>query len=230
MIEIIKTVNLTPPQYGIIIEGMRNPMNSWDDIDSDWDDKITPPGVREFSIGPNDYKLMEKLAVLPPENPKYRRMMSVWFTANAPLYWWKEFDTYQVGRVTNSCSTMHRIAHKPFVMSDFSCEHLIDDNPYRDTKSHCSFTAKKVLETVIIPTLNHYREVYLETKSKEAWWQLIQLLPSSYNQRRTIWCNYETLHNIYRQRHEHKLDEWVDFCKWIEALPYSELITIGVKK
>lgn len=199
------------------IRGMRNPMNSWDKSDSTFDDE----GIAW--IGEKDGELMRKLAKNGSVHAKYRRMIVVYVDILAPLYWWKEFDTYKVGTVANSCSTMHKIHEKEFTLDDFSHEHLdkykgiipdhVDQNPY------------DVLVYDIIGCLNYAREVYLETKNKGAWWAMIQLLPSSYNQKRTVMLNYEVLANIYHNRKDHKLDEWREFCKWIEDLPLSEIIT-----
>lgn len=208
------------------IRGMRNPKNSWEKSDSHWDyvdqgsEYLTVDhfGDANFNIGPNDQKLMTNLRNAGTDHRKFMRMITVYLDITAPLYWWKEFDTYKIGTVANSCSTMHKIADKKFTMEDFSCEHLFDFCPNCDTDS----------ETVLrytISWLNHCREKYLETKDKEYWWQLIQLLPSSYNQKRTVMLNYEVLANIYKSRRNHKLDEWHTFCDWIEMLPYSELIT-----
>ena len=229
MLEIIETVTMSPRQYKVVIEGMRNPMNSWGKSDSRCVGHYTVSGCDEFVMGDNDLVLMKNLASLPPEHAKYRRMMPVWVTINAPLYWWKQFDTYQIGRVSNSCSTMHRIASKPFVLSDFSHEHLTKDNPWRDKEAHRNCSGAEMLEKYVIPVHNHYRELYLETHSETHWWQMIQLLPSSYNQRRTVFLTYETLSNIFRQRKNHKLDEWHEFCDWIGTLPYPELITTEVR-
>ena len=210
----LKIENVQITGFEPAIRGMRNPMNSWDKSDSDYSFKA-PDGTP--CIGENDYNLMMKLANGGPVHAKYRRMLTVYLDITAPLYWWKEADTYKVGTVANSCSTMHKIAEKPFTREDFSCEHL-----YVDTLSpQCPMT---MLEE-IIRTLNFWRNRYLETKRKEDWWQLIQLLPSSYNQRRTVMLNYEVLANIYRWRRDHKLDEWHTFCDWIESLPYSDIIT-----
>ena len=208
------------------IRGMRNPKNSWEKSDSHWDyvdqgsEYLTVDhfGDANFNIGPNDQKLMTNLRNAGTDHRKFMRMITVYLDITAPLYWWKEFDTYKIGTVANSCSTMHKIADKKFTMEDFSCEHLFDFCPDCDTDS----------ETVLrytISWLNHCREKYLETKDKEYWWQMIQLLPSSYNQKRTVMLNYEVLANIYKSRRNHKLDEWHTFCDWIETLPYSELIT-----
>lgn len=205
MLKIEKTVLPSPEQWEIIIEGMRNPMNSWDKSDS----LCAYDG--EFLLGENDRKLMTGLANGGAVHAKYRRMIPVFLTINAPLYWWKEFDTYKVGTVANSCSTMHKIQDKEFTMDDFSCEHL---------EHWCvNLTAR------IIGSLNFYRKQFLETKDKNHWWQMIQTLPTSYNQKRTVMLNYEVLVNIYQSRKNHKLDEWHTFCDWIETLPYSELIT-----
>lgn len=211
------------------IRGMRNPMNSWEKSDSGWCPNGTEYGYcygdhREFCprrntddpafcIGPNDHDLMMRLAKGGPVHAKYRRMITVYATITAPLYWWKEFDTYKVGTVANSCSTMHKIAAKRFERDDFSHEHLMDGGNY-------------ILNSTI-DMLNEYRAQYLETKDKKYWWQMIQLLPSSYNQRRTVMLNHEVLANIYKSRRNHKLDEWHIFCDWIEELPYSVLITGG---
>ncbi len=212
MIDILKTVTPSPKQMEMVIEGMRNPMNSWDKSDSYStyceNEQLEMFPVEHF-IGENDLGLMRRLANGGPVHAKYRRMMPVFVTINAPLYWWKEFDTYKVGTVCNSCSTMHKIHEKEFEPSDFSYEHVANDP----------------LIWYILDYLNLARKKYLETKDKEYWWQMIQLLPSSYNQRRTVMLNYEVLHNIYISRKEHKLDEWRKFCEWIEDLPYSELIT-----
>ena len=183
------------------IRGMRNPLNSWSKSDS----------LGDILVGDNDLALMKKLAAAGSAHAKYRRMITVTVDITAPLYWWKEFDTYKVGTVANSCSTMHKIHDKEFALEDFSCENMLED-------SIC------VLDFVV-QTLNYNRKLYLETKDKAYWWQMIQLLPSSYNQRRTVLLNSEVLSGIYRDRKEHKLDEWRELCKWIEELPYSEVIT-----
>lgn len=214
------------------IRGMRNPMNSWDKSDShevtvaDYMSSVTPWDLKNtYVIGPNDHELMMKLAKAGTDHRKFMRMIDVYLDITAPLYWWKEFDTYKVGTVANSCSTMHKIHAKQFTMDDFSCEHM-----YQETYD---------LFRLLVDHLNNIRDIYLhggvlrvgeapawfEPKDKEIWWQMIQLLPSSYNQRRTVKLNYEVLANIYKSRRGHKLDEWLEFCKWIESLPYSELIT-----
>ena len=201
------------------IRGMRNPKNSWDRSDS----VFTTQGDNDGTdcpcdcpldipeIGENDYKLMTALRNAGTDHRKFMRMITVYLDITAPLYWWKEFDTYKVGTVANSCSTMHKIHNKEFELSDFSWEHL---NPF----------SLAVLERVI-QELNHSRDYFLESKDKKDWWQMIQLLPTSYNQKRTVMLNYEVLANMYKSRKHHKLDEWREFCNWIEKLPYSELIT-----
>ena len=216
------------------IRGMRNPMNSWEKSDSEFitadgdHHDITgnsgpwygEDGWNENLIGPNDRGLMNKLAKAGTDHRKFMRMITVYLDITAPLYWWKEFDTYKVGTVANSCSTMHKIAEKEFTMEDFSCEHLISDEAIPGRV----YSAKGMMEATV-NNLNMFRKLYLETQDKKYWWQLIQLLPSSYNQRRTIMLNYEVLANIYKSRRNHKLDEWHTLCDWIELLPYSELIT-----
>lgn len=222
MIDILKTVLPSPEQMEMVIEGMRNPMNSWDKSDSysthAEDELGNDIGKLEFFVGENDLGLMRRLANGGPVHAKYRRMIPVFVTINAPLYWWKEFDTYKVGTVANSCSTMHKIHAEPFYISDFSCEHLMEGEIAHE------YDPVRPL-SLVIDVLNHARDLYLQTGDKTYWWQMIQLLPSSYNQRRTVMLNYEVLHNIYISRKEHKLDEWRKFCEWIEDLPYSELIT-----
>ena len=209
MLQIERTVLPSPEQWEIIIEGMRNPMNSWDKMDSVICGILGE--VPEFVLGEADYKLMSSLAKGGAVHAKYRRMIPVYLTINAPLYWWKEFDTYKVGTVCNSCSTMHKIQAKEFTLDDFSYEHLC-------------LSSKDVMAK-IIGALNIERQIFLNTKNKDSWWQMIQLLPTSYNQKRTVMLNYEVLVNIYHSRKNHKLDEWHTFCDWIESLPYSELIT-----
>ena len=229
MLKIEKFVTASPEQWEIIIEGMRNPLNSWDKSDSLFFDDAEghacriSQGVGDLSlieIGPNDHSLMERLDNAGTEHRKFMRMIPVWVTLSAPLYWWKEADTYKVGTVRNSCSTMHKIQAKEFTYEDFSCEHM-----NRRSSLHLKET---------IDLLNDYREKYLvavktepETglSAKDIWWQMIQLLPSSYNQKATLFLNYEVLSNMYHQRKNHKLDDWHTFCDWIRELPYSELIT-----
>ena len=232
MIKLDHVVLASPEQMEFIIEGMRNPMNSWDKSDSikfwikEHDKKIETPG---FDIGENDYSLMQRLSKAGTDHRKFMRMLPVYVRITAPLYWWKEFDTYKVGTVANSCSTMHKIQEKEFTLEDFSCEHLMN------VPGEGVLPPLAVLETTI-DTLNAYRKLYLGTLSpdgsigipenrKDIWWQMIQLLPSSYNQTRNVMMNYEVLANIYKSRKDHKLDEWVEFCRWIKTLPYQELIT-----
>lgn len=223
----IKIENTEVMGWEAAIRGMRNPMNSWDKSDTGWYLTGTPgtnPAAandkylrEKYCIGDNDLDLMKRLAKAGTDHRKFMRMITVYLDITAPLYWWKEFDTYKVGTVANSCSTMHKIAGKEFEMSDFSCEHL---KP----------TSIKMMHD-IIDILNKYRADYNNPEAeklgvkKDYWWQMIQLLPSSYNQRRTVMLNYEVLANIYKSRKDHKLDEWHTFCGWIETLPYSELIT-----
>ena len=224
MLKIEKFVLPSPEQWEIVMEGMRNPMNSWDRMDSYItnveDYEILETGNSKFIMGDNDYDLAKRLRDGGSVHAKYRRMIPVFVTITAPLYWWKEFDTYKVGTVANSCSTMHKIHAKEFTIEDFSCEHLKDSFG----ESRDCFSPLDILYDVII-MLNICREDYLKSKSKDDWDQMIQLLPSSYNQKRTVMLNYEVLSNIYKSRKDHKLDEWHTFCHWIEELPYSELIT-----
>ena len=214
MIKLENVVLVSPEQIEFIIQGMRNSTNSWEKSDSEC---ITAGyNIVGFDLGESDYSLMQRLAKAGTDHRKFMEMILVYVRITAPLYWWEEFDTkfplYKVGTVANSCSTMHKIAEKEFTLEDFSCEHL-------------STVSLNYLEN-IIEHLNFVRDVYNEDKSnKGAWWQLIQLLPSSYNQTRNVMMNYEVLANIYRQQKNHKLDEWREFCKWIKILPYSELIT-----
>lgn len=217
MIKLENVVLASPEQMNFVIEGMRNPMNSWGKSDSH-NCKQNSSFCMEcecnkigYRLGENDISLMQRLSNAGTEHRKYMRMMPVYVRITAPLYWWKEADTYKVGTVANSCSTMHKIAEKKFTLGDFSTEHFrwISERCLKDT----------------IDVLNGYRNDYIRTKDKDYWWQMIQLLPSSYNQTRNVMLNYEVLANIYRQRKNHKLDEWREVCKWIENLPYSELIT-----
>lgn len=220
MIKLEHTVLPFPDQMQFVIEGMRNPMNSWDNSDStivktdhEIDDYI--------DIGKTDYSLMQRLSKAGTDHRKFMRMMPVYVRITAPLYWWKEFDTYKIGTVANSCSTMHKIQDKEFTTDDFSCEHL-------------DIRTKALLEETI-KILNDYRKLYIEYNTddfeikgcpskKDIWWQMIQSLPSSYNQTRNVMLNYEVLSNMYHSRKNHKLDEWREFCKWVENLPYSDLI------
>lgn len=213
----IKVENVKVYGWEAAIRGMRNPMNSWDKSDTDWSYMFT---FNQLLIGKNDLALMKKLAAAGSDHRKFMRMINVTCDITAPMYWWKEFDTYKVGTVRNSCSTMHKITDKEFELDDFSHEHL--EPTTFDGTSHSG--CKSILKCVI-DILNGMRIRYLTTKNKYYWWQIIQLLPSSYNQRATVQLNYEVLANMYHARKNHKLDEWRDFCKWIETLPYSELIT-----
>lgn len=224
MIKLEHMVIASPEQMKFIIEGMRNPLNSWNksDTDYDWYDDIC-------YIGNHDFSLMKRLSKAGTDHRKFMRMMPVYVRITAPFYWWKEFDTYKVGTVANSCSTMHKIQAKEFTVDDFSTEHLIsDDIVYLDNhinKPSQGFSSNgNAMMKTTCDLLNQYREKYLKTKNKNYWWQMIQLLPSSYNQTRNVMLNYEVLANIYKSRKDHKLDEWREFCKWIKTLPYSELI------
>lgn len=218
-------------QWRAIIIGARNPMNSWDKSDSHYCNLYDGcEKTREcdscqscYEIGSNDLDLMKRLRNAGTDHRKFMRMIPVIATITAPLYWWKEFDTYQIGVVKNSCSTMHKIAAKEFTLEDFSCEHL-ERLPGYIGKYDSPYNYPSVMDHAIT-ALNEARKMYLETEDKKYWWQMIQLLPSSYNQKRTIMCNYEVLANIYKSRRGHKLDEWNQMCDWIEELPYSELIT-----
>ena len=216
------------------IRGMRNPMNSWEKSDSEmkWTEDPSyydigrPDLGMRMIIGPDDLNLMTRLRNSGTDHRKFMRMITVYMDITAPLYWWKEFDTYKVGTVANSCSTMHKIADKEFTLEGFSCEKLITrEQPLVEGVDAVEPPNAVWLMNRTIQTLNQYRNLYLQTKDKKYWWQMIQLLPSSYNQRRTVMLNYEVLANIYKSRRNHKLDEWVDFCAEIERLPHSELIT-----
>ena len=198
----IKIENIDVYGFETAIRGARNPMNSWDRMDSCYNNG-------EFEIGENDYKLLKNLTIAGSEHRKWNRMITVTMDITAPLYFLKEWDTYKVGTVANSCSTMHRIQAKKFEMSDFSVEHL---------------RSLRVMNEVI-DELNFYRDKFNKSKSKDDWWEMIQLLPTSYNQKRTVHLNYEVLGTIYHQRRHHKLDEWHVFCDTIKTLPYSEFIT-----
>lgn len=227
----IKISNVKVNGFEDAIRGMRNPMNSWQLSDSRYisntdtycasEDVVEVGHYTSFVIGQKDKELMMKLCKAGPEHRKFMRMITVHLDINAPLYWWKEFDTYKVGTVANSCSTMHKLTEKEFTLDDFSCEHL-------------SKAPKKILK-MVIDELNSCRNLYLnggydgyvdvEPKRKDVWWQMIQLLPSSYNQKRTVMMNYEVLANIYKSRKGHKLDEWLKLCEWIETLPCAWLFT-----
>ena len=238
MIKIENVVTPSPEQWKALILGARNAMNSWarsdskfyDDVDFDPDDYI---GQGMYLIGPNDHDLMMRLRNAGTDHRKFMRMITVYVDVIAPLYWWKEFDTYKVGTVANSCSTMHKIHAKEFTMDDFSHEHLLEskdvhvpnDSCCNPNWEGCGIIAPIDILEETINMLNKAREMFLKTKDKKYWWQMIQLLPSSYNQKRTVMLNYEVLANIYKSRKDHKLDCWRDFCSWIETLPYSELIT-----
>ena len=226
MLKIERTVLPSPEQWEIIIEGMRNPMNSWAKSDSHKthieDHETLETADFEFFVGEADLDLMKRLASGGPVHGKYRRMIPVFLTINAPLYWWKEFDTYKIGTVCNSCSTMHKIHAKEFTMDDFSIEHLIINQAVP-----CTVLSPAGFMQGMLNALNGCRDMFLRTKEKDWWWQMIQLLPTSYNQKRTVMLNYEVLCNIYHSRKNHKLDEWHVFCDWIMGLPYSELITGG---
>lgn len=245
----IKLENTEVLGWEAAIRGMRNPMNSWEKSDSLWYDGEeyhdicgnSGPAPIElngtgFDLGYADHKLMMNLAKAGSVDAKYRRMIVVTVDITAPLYWWKEFDTYKIGTVANSCSTMHKIHAKEFTLDDFSCEHLLRVETY-DGDEHdvpCVSYAEQLIRfsptgvlNVVIDMLNKCRELFLQTKDKKYWYQMIQLLPSSYNQRRTIMLNYEVLAGIYPKRKDHKLDEWHVFCDWVKnELPYSEIITL----
>lgn len=232
----IKFENTEVLGWEAAIRGMRNPMNSWEKSDSGWFSSEDDMGVdyvqynshsdpsELYFIGSNDLDLMTRLSKAGTDHRKFMRMITVYLDITAPLYWWKEFDTYKVGTVANSCSTMHKIAEKEFTLNDFSHEHL-------------GGRALNTLEDMV-DELNHWRDYYLaikkqnvvgaDKKSKEVWWQMIQLLPSSYNQKRTVMLNYEVLANIYKSRKNHKLDEWRMFCDWILTLPYGSLLKESV--
>lgn len=222
MIKLENTVTPSPEQWQATIRGARNPMNSWGKSDS----QFWPGHMR---IGENDLDLMKRLVKAGTDHSKFMRFLPVMVDITAPLYWWKEFDTYKVGTVTNSCSTMHKIAEKEFTIEDFSTDKLqtvYNDNPmdaYFEGNVRCG---SDDAINIVVKVLNYYRQRYLKTKDKAYWWQMIQLLPTSYNQKRTVMLNYAVLRNIYHARAGHKLDEWRQFREWIETLPYSELITM----
>ena len=211
----IKFENVDVVGWENAIRGMRNPMNSWDKSDSKWNYAFAPT----YDIGENDLDLMKRLNKAGTDHRKFMRMIAVYVDITAPLYWWKEFDTYKVGTVANSCSTMHKIQDKEFTLDDFSHEHLWGNREERDVDETIG------MMNMLIDMLNFYRIEYLKTKDKWFWWQMIQLLPSSYNQKRTVMMNYEVLANIYKSRKNHKLDEWSKgFMEFIDSLPYCELI------
>lgn len=236
----LKIENIEVMGWEAAIRGMRNPKNSWEKSDSGFgcgnDNEYFCDNCsssfhctslkKTYNIGPNDLDLMTRLRNAGTDHRKFMRMITVYLDITAPLYWWKEFDTYKVGTVANSCSTMHKIADKEFTEGDFSFEHILDEV----TNANCYYYRDNDWDggdvaDLLIGILDHYRKLYLETNDKKYWWQLIQLLPSSYNQKRTVMLNYEVLANIYKSRRNHKLDEWHTLCDWIEILPYSELIT-----
>ena len=262
----IKIENVSTVGWEAAIRGARNPMNSWDKSDTmfldyaeddcvvichdisgvehriipeDWSDKLYD-GVK---IGPNDMKLLSNLAKAGSDEAKFRRMIVVYVDITAPMYWWKEADTYKVGTVRNSCSTMHKIHAKEFTLDDFSTEHLFSKKDFITGDKTVPFENDPALSAITVDgdiayftstgfvemtcdVLNHYRELFLKTHDKKYWWQMIQLLPSSYNQRATLMLNYEVLANMYHARKNHKLDEWHDFCKWIETLPYAKELIV----
>lgn len=256
----IKFENTEVMGWEAAIRGMRNPMNSWEKGDSydavdcgtcgiiDREGFCEPAKHRQecdnhrfYYIGPNDLDLMMRLRNAGTEHRKYMRMITVYVDITAPLYWWKEFDTYKVGTVANSCSTMHKIHTKEFILEDFSCERLMDNGCVVEDHPKGEIVTPIDVLNLTIKMLNRARAMYIGTKDKKYWWQMIQLLPSSYNQKRTVMLNYEVLANIYKSRKDHKLDEWREhskdeiikdalngkfgFCDWINTLPYSELIT-----
>lgn len=245
----IKLENTEVLGWEAAIRGMRNPMNSWEKSDSafvetmnTFEDDIPTIVLKHYEIGQNDHDLMMRLAKAGSVDAKYRRMIVVTVDITAPLYWWKEFDTYKIGTVANSCSTMHKIHAKEFTLDDFSVEHLLSiENPFENSKHDIPLIGIELADdgslvqdpidifTHTIDMLNRCRTMFLETKDKRYWWQMIQLLPSSYNQRRTVMLNYEVLAGIYPKRKDHKLDCWHDFCDWIKSLPYSEIITLEEK-
>ena len=239
----IKIENCEVLGWDHAIRGMRNPLNSWEKSDSEF---IRDPDYGCSGncpcedidghcdccfIGQNDLDLMKRLRNAGTDHRKFMRMITVYVDITAPLYWWKEFDTYKVGTVANSCSTMHKIHEKEFTLDDFSTEHVFRNN-HMIVHSKDDFRSINNIQFFmwIIDFLNENRRLYIETKDKKYWWQMIQLLPSSYNQKRTVMMNYEVLANIYKSRRNHKLDEWKDLCKWIEGLPYSKLITVAVEE
>lgn len=226
----IKFENTEVMNFECAIRGMRNPLNSWDKSDSKWvycedgepDDFFDVADYDDvyYVLGENDLDLMKRLINAGTDHRKFMRQIIVSVDITAPLYWWKEFDTYRVGVEKNSCSTMHKIHEKEFTLDDFSCEHLVDDWGNQD-----NFGCYKYVLTGVIKHLNIARENFLETNDKKYWWQMIQLLPSSYNQKRTVTLNYEVLRNIAESRKNHKLDEWsIGFMEWIDSLPYANVL------
>ena len=232
----IKLENTEVMGWEAVIRGMRNPMNSWDKSDSSFEDVLEDLEnlhtyyIKSAEIGPNDFGLMKRLRNSGTDHRKFMRMIIVYVDITAPFYWWKEFDTYKVGTVANSCSTMHKLTEKEFMLEDFSCEHLGVTVPAESNDGEEVFqnlwieSLKRTIEDLNVARGFYIREQDADLK-KEYWLQMIQLLPSSYNQRRTVMLNYEVLANIYKSRRNHKLDEWHTLCDWIKGLPYSELIT-----
>lgn len=241
MIKLEHTVEPSPDQMTFVIEGMRNPMNSWDKSDSGVCLKSLPcHSCHEnrnackknidsgYVLGENDHSLMQRLAKAGTDHRKFMRMMPVMVRITAPLYWWKEFDTYKVGTVANSCSTMHKIQAKEFKLCDFSTEHMLPESIENINNIIDSLNAARDLYLAYDEARNYYaKKSLLIPSKKQLWWQLIQLLPSSYNQTRNVMLNYEVLYNMYHARKNHKLDEWREFCKWIATLEFSFLITRG---
>ena len=223
MIKLDHVVLASPEQMSFIIQGLRNPMNSWEKSDSEYE--TAGYDIIGFNLGTNDHSLMQRLANAGTDHRKFMRMMPVYVRITAPLYWWKEFDTYKVGTVANSCSTMHKIQEKEFTLEDFSCEYLVSES-IMNLEDTINLLNKFRAYYNEYDVKNHF---YIDNDSqivdkKVIWEQMIQLLPSSYNQTRNVMLNYEVLANIYKSRMDHKLDEWRELCKWIESLPYSELI------
>ena len=237
----IKLENYEVMGWEHVIRGMRNPLNSWHLSDSKYcteresecancgygkENSLPCPLGNPVVIGSKDYGLMKRLVKAGSDHSKFMRMITVYVDITAPLYWWKEFDTYKIGTVANSCSTMHKIHEKEFTLDDFSHEHLFDSTKNEGLNDMEYYENSTTVLNYVICVLNHYRSKFIETKNKIYWYQMIQLLPSSYNQKRTIQLNDAVLRAMYHARVTHKLDEWRDFCKWIESLPYSELITM----
>lgn len=239
----IKIENIYVFGWDAAIRGMRNPMNSWNKSDSflcnvecdecpERGNHCQSHNYLDYVVGDNDLTLMKKLVKAGSDHAKFMRMINVTMDVTAPLYWWSEYDTYKVGTVANSCSKMHMLASKEFTLDDFSHEHLMRDVEEAgiellDVNGEGTdvLVTPKSLINIIIGCLNNYRAMYLKTNDKSWWWQMIQILPNSYNQKRTVQLNYAVLRNMYHARKNHKLDEWCDFCAWVETLPYHELIT-----
>lgn len=240
MIKLEHVVLASPEQMEFIIEGMRNPMNSWDKSDSGegCNDHLCGShcafssqwcgNTPKYVVGENDHSLMHRLSNAGTDHRKFMRMIPVYVRITAPLYWWKEFDTYKVGTVANSCSTMHKVAAKKFTLEDFSHEHLVCISTLDYVVQELNCWRSRYIQYDEDPTVGEN----LKMSKKDIWWQMIQLLPSSYNQTRNVMLNYEVLANIYKSRRNHKLDEWITFCDWIEGLPYREIIltAAGVKE